>query len=69
MRLDKQFFHRATYIRAEAENINRFINRRAIKSEKIVCSSIVKRFDLLEEDTFCEWTVRNEDRVNPQRLA
>ncbi len=37
------------------------------KSVKSVCSNKVERLDMLEEDTFREWTVRNEDRINSQR--
>ncbi len=73
MRIDKQFFHRATNVIAKADirgySINIFIYRRAKKSEKSVCSSKVERLDMLEGDTFREWTVRNEDRINSQRLV
>ncbi len=73
MRIEKQFFHRATNIIAKADirgySINRFIYGRAIKSEKSVSSSIVEGLDMLEGDTFREWTVRNEDRINSQRLV
>ncbi len=67
--MDKQFFHRATYIIAEADTRGYSINWRAIKKENSVCSSIVEGLDMLEEDTFHEWTVRNEDRINPKRLV
>ncbi len=55
MWIDKQFFHRATNVIAEADirgySINRFVNRRAIKKCK-VCSNIVEGLDMQEEDTF-----------------
>ncbi len=68
MRINKQFFHRATNFIAKSD-INRIHQLKGHKkSEKSVCSSIVEGLDMLEEDTFREWTVRNENRINSQRL-
>ncbi len=42
---------------------------RAVKCERLDCSSLIERFDIFDADTLREWRVHIEDRMIPLRLV